>query len=48
MKMRTKAQRDAGTGRAGGAAAPVALYQEGQGGKRCPFNLKDRLGEIAK
>jgi hypothetical protein len=31
-------------GGAGGAAAPVALYQEGQ---RCPFNLKDRLGEIA-
>ena len=26
---------------AGGAAAPVALYQEGQGGQRCPFNLKD-------
>ena len=25
---------------AGGAAAPVALYQEGQGGQRCPFNLK--------
>ena len=40
--------RDAGTGGgAGGAAAPVALYQEGQGGKRCPFNLKDCLGEIA-
>jgi hypothetical protein len=32
---------------AGGAAAPVALYQEGQGGQRCPFNLKDCLGEIA-
>jgi hypothetical protein len=31
---------------AGGAAAPVALYQEGQGGQRCPFNLKDCLGEI--
>jgi hypothetical protein len=31
----------------GGAAAPVALYQEGQGGKMCPFNLKDCLGEIA-
>jgi hypothetical protein len=30
-----------------GAAAPVALYQEGQGGQRCPFNLKDCLGEIA-
>jgi hypothetical protein len=41
--------RDAGTGGgAGGEAAPVALYQEGQGGQRCPFNLKDRLGEIAK
>ena len=26
-------------GGAGGAAAPVALYQEGQGGQRCPFNL---------
>ena len=34
-------------GGAGGAAAPVALYQEGQGGQRCPFNLKDCLGEIA-
>ena len=31
----------------GGAAAPVALYQEGQGGQRCPFNLKDCLGKIA-
>jgi hypothetical protein len=31
----------------GGAAAPVALYQEGQGGQRCPFNLKDCLSEIA-
>jgi hypothetical protein len=40
--------RDAGTGGgAGGAAAPVALYQEGQGGQRCPFNLKACLGEIA-
>jgi hypothetical protein len=30
--------RDAGTGGgAGGAAAPVALYQEGQGGQRCPL-----------
>jgi hypothetical protein len=36
-----------GGGGAGGAAAPVALYQEGQGGPRCPFNLKDCLGEIA-
>jgi hypothetical protein len=34
-------------GGAGGAAAPVALYQEGQGGQRCPFNLKDCLDEIA-
>jgi hypothetical protein len=25
--------------RLGGAAALVALYQEGQGGQRCPFNL---------
>jgi hypothetical protein len=32
---------------AGGAAAPVALYHEEQGGQRCPFNLKDCLGEIA-
>ena len=40
--------RDARTGGGtGGAAAPVALYQEGQGGQRCPFNLKDCLGEIA-
>ena len=37
-----------GGGGAGGAAAPVALYQEGQGGQRCPFNLKDCIGEIAK
>ena len=34
-------------GGAGGAAAPVALYQEGQGGQRCPSHLKDCLGEIA-
>jgi hypothetical protein len=34
-------------GGAGGAAAPVALYQEGQGGQRCPFNLQDYFGEIA-
>jgi hypothetical protein len=34
-------------GGAGGAAAPVAFYQEGQGGQRWPFNLKDCLGEIA-
>jgi hypothetical protein len=26
---------------AGRAAASVAIYQEGQGGQRCPFNLKD-------
>jgi hypothetical protein len=32
---------------AGGAAAPVALYQEGQGEQKCPFNLKECLGEIA-
>jgi hypothetical protein len=36
-----------GTPELGGAAAPVALYQEGQGGQRCSFNLKDCLGEIA-
>ena len=24
---------------AGGATAPLALYQEGQGGQRCPFGL---------
>jgi hypothetical protein len=30
----------------GGAATPVALYQEWQGGQRCPFNLNDCLGEI--
>ena len=34
-----------GGGRRG--SCPVALYQEGQGGQRCPFNLKDCLGEIA-
>jgi hypothetical protein len=34
-------------GGAGGAATPVALYQEGQGGQRCPFNLKDCLDKIA-
>jgi hypothetical protein len=32
--------RDAGTGGAGGAAAPVALYQEGQGGAKVPFQFK--------
>jgi hypothetical protein len=37
-------RRDAGTGGAGGAAAPVALYQEGQGGQRCPFNLQGYPG----
>jgi hypothetical protein len=30
-------------GGGGGAAAPVALYQEGQGEQRCPFNLMDCL-----
>jgi hypothetical protein len=35
-------------GGAGGAAAPVALYQGGgQGGQRGSFNLKDCLCEIA-
>ena len=34
-------------GGAGGAGALDALYQEGQGGQKCPFNLKDCLGEIA-
>ena len=29
----------AGTGGAGGAVAPVALYQEGQGGQRCSFEF---------
>ena len=33
--------RDAGTGGAGGAAAPVALHQEGQGGgAKVPFQFK--------
>jgi hypothetical protein len=33
--------RDAGTGGAGGAAASVALYQEGQGGgAKVPFQFK--------
>jgi hypothetical protein len=41
---RTQGRRNWG---AGGAAAPVALYQEGQVRQRCPFNLKDSLGEIA-
>ncbi len=31
--------RDAGTRGAGGATAPLALQQEGQGGQRCPFSL---------
>ena len=43
--MRCKIQ--SGTPELGGAAAPVALYHEGQGGQRCPFNLKDCLGKIA-
>ena len=34
-------------GEAGGAAAPFALYQEGQGVQRSLFNLKDCLGKIA-
>jgi hypothetical protein len=40
--------RDAGTGGGvGGETAPVALYQEGQGGQRCPFTLNNCLDEIA-
>ena len=35
-------------GGAGKAAAPVALYQEGQRGQRCPFNLKDCLSELSE
>ena len=33
--------RDAGTGGAGGAAAPLALCWEGQGGQRCPLSIKN-------
>ena len=40
--------RDAGTEGAGGAAAPVALHQEEQGGQlKVPFQFKGCLGEIA-
>ena len=33
-------RRNWGGGGTGGAAAPAAFYQEGQGGQRCPFNFK--------
>ena len=33
--------RDAGTGGAGGAAAPLAFCWEGQGGKKCPLSIKN-------
>jgi hypothetical protein len=46
VSLRTAGTPELGGG-AGGAAAPVALYQEGQRGQRCPFNLQDCLGEIA-
>ena len=36
-------RRDAGTGGggAGGAAAPLAFCWEGQGGQKCPLNIKN-------
>ena len=33
--------RDAGTGGAGGVAAPLALCWEGQGGQKCPLSVKN-------
>ena len=33
--------RDAGTGGAGGAAAPLAFCWEGQGGQKCPLSIKN-------
>ena len=33
--------RDAGTGGAGGAAAPLAFCWEGQGGQKCPLGIKN-------
>ena len=36
--------RDAGTGGGGGQ---LPFTRRGKGGQRCPFNLKDCLGEIA-
>ena len=33
--------RDAGTGGAGGAAAPLAFCWEGQGGRKCPLSIKN-------
>ena len=33
--------RDAGTGGAGGAAAPLAFCWQGQGGQKCPSSIKN-------
>ena len=33
--------RDAGTGGAGGAAAPLAFFWEGQGRQKCPLSIKN-------
>ena len=41
-------RRNWGGGGQEGQPPPVALYQEGQGGQRCPFNLQDCLGEIVQ
>ena len=38
--------RDVRTGRAAGAAAPLAFYRQGQGGQRCPFILIKGLPSI--
>jgi hypothetical protein len=39
--------RDAGTGGQEGQPPPLPFTRMGKGGQRCPFNLKDCLGEIA-
>ena len=36
----SKAPRDAGTGGAGGATAPLAFSWKGQGGQKCPLSVK--------
>ena len=38
--------RDAGTGGAGGAAAPLAFCWEGQGGQKCPLSIKNIILQL--
>ena len=39
QRVGTIKSRDAGTGGAGGAAAPLAFCWEGQGGQKCPLSM---------